>query len=147
MGPALSAHAVRACTPCPAEGAERRQRGQSLVEFAFVLTPLMLMLLGIIQMGLIFNAYVTVSNATREAARAATIYVYDRGETKAANDALRAAAARSAMVSSMGLLPTASPQLVSSDQTIAYSLPTGVSESDPRAGQHVTFHAHYHLDM
>ena len=147
MGPALPALTVHTCPPRPSRTVERRQGGQGLVEFALVLTPLLLLLLGIIQMGLVFNAYVTVSNATREAARAASIYVYDRTETKAANDALRAAAARSAMVSSMGLLVTTSPQLVSSDQTVTYSLPAGVSETDSRAGQHVRFHAHYHLDM
>ena len=51
--------------------ARRRSRaeGQSLVEFALVLTPLFLIILGIVQFGFIFNAYVTMTNAAREAAR------------------------------------------------------------------------------
>ena len=56
----------------------RRARGQSLVEFALVLMPLFLLILGIIQFGLIFNSYVTMTNAAREGARTGTIYVYDR---------------------------------------------------------------------
>ena len=40
-----------------------RTRGQSLVEFALVLMPLFVILLGIIQFGFIFNAYVTITNA------------------------------------------------------------------------------------
>ena len=68
---------------------EPGQRGQSLVEFALVLTPLLLILLGIIQFGFVFNTYVTLTNAAREAAREGTIYVYDRTLTKGQNDAAR----------------------------------------------------------
>jgi aspartyl-tRNA(Asn)/glutamyl-tRNA(Gln) amidotransferase subunit A len=39
----------------------RGERGQSVVEFALVSLPLFLVLLGIIQFGFIFNAYVTVT--------------------------------------------------------------------------------------
>jgi Flp pilus assembly protein TadG len=107
----------------------------------------MLMLLGIVQMGFIFNAYVTVSNATREAARAASIYVYDRTKTKAQNDTARATAARTAQLNSMGILSKTAPQLVAAEQLVLYSLPTGVPETDARAGQNVLFHSEYHLDM
>ncbi|MBF8291086.1 MAG: TadE-like protein, partial [Chloroflexi bacterium] len=61
------------------------QKGQSLVEFALVLTPLFLILLGIIQFGFIFNAYITLTNATREAAREGSIYIFDRSLTTAQN--------------------------------------------------------------
>jgi Flp pilus assembly protein TadG len=127
----------------PAHHAE----GQSLVEFALVLFPLMLLLLGIIQMGLVFNGYVTLSNATREAARSASIYVYDRNLSKAQNDTARTTAARAAQVSGMGILMKTSPQLVAAEQLVTYSRPTGVPETDARAGQNVTFHAEYHLDL
>ena len=36
-----------------------------------------LILLGIIQFGFIFNTYVTMTNAARDAARLGTIYAYD----------------------------------------------------------------------
>src|SRR5450759_2456703 len=75
-------------------------RGQSLVEFALVLPLLLLILLGIIQFGFIFNTQVTITNAAREGARAATIYPYSLAgsqsgppacntTTKATNDGCR----------------------------------------------------------
>ena len=124
-----------------------RERGQALVEFAVVLTPLLLLFMGIIQLGLVFNAYITLSNATREAARAASIYVYDRTLSKAQNDANRLGVMRTTLTSSMGLLTKTAPQLVQNDQTITYSLPTGVVDSDTRAGQFARVRGHYHLDL
>ena len=68
---------------------EEGSGGQSLVEFSLVLMPLFFILLGIIQFGFIFNAYVTMTNAAREAARIGTVYIYDRGLSKAQNDLAR----------------------------------------------------------
>ena len=45
------------------------EAGQSLVEFSLILMPLFFILLGIIQFGFIFNTYVTMTNAARDAAR------------------------------------------------------------------------------
>jgi hypothetical protein len=124
-----------------------RELGQSLVEFTIVLTPLTLLLMGIVQMGLVFNAYITLSNATREAARVASVYVYDRTLTKAQNDAARLTVMRNTLTQSMGLLKKTAPQLVQNDQTISYSLPAGITDSDPRTGQYAKVHGHYHLDL
>src|SRR3954453_22697289 len=71
-----------------ADGSDR-ERGQSLVEFSLILMPLFLILLGIIQFGFIFNTYVTMTNAARDAARSGTVYVYDRTISKSANDLAR----------------------------------------------------------
>lgn len=60
--------------------------GQAMVEFAAVLLPLILVLVGIIQFGFLFSAYVGTSNAAREAARAGTIYEYDASEGQGTND-------------------------------------------------------------
>jgi Flp pilus assembly protein TadG len=46
-----------------------RHKGQALVELALVLPILILLLFGIIEFGRILNAYIMVSNASREAAR------------------------------------------------------------------------------
>jgi Flp pilus assembly protein TadG len=124
-----------------------RERGQSLVEFAIVLTPLTLLMMGIIQLGLVFNAYITLSNATREGARSASIYIYDRTLTKAQNDAARLNVARAALTNGMGLLKKTSPQLVQNDQTISYTLPSGITDTDPRTGQYAKLRGHYHLDL
>lgn len=98
-------------------------RGQSLVEFALVLIPLLLILLGIIQMGLVFNAQVTITNAAREGARAATIYSYSLAglqsgppacntTTRATNDGCRNAYALYFAQQAFGSLSSTSPQFV-----------------------------------
>ena len=46
-----------------------KQKGQGLVEFALILPLLLLMFFGIIEFGRIFQAYLTVQHAAREAAR------------------------------------------------------------------------------
>lgn len=51
-----------------------------------VLLPLTLVLVGIIQFGFLFSAYIGVSNAAREAARAGTIYQYDANVGQGTND-------------------------------------------------------------
>lgn len=147
----------------PAHGrrcAATRARGQSLVEFALVLLPLFLLILGVVQFGLIFNSYVTMTNAAREGARTGTIYVYDRTLSKAQNDTARNAAIRASVLASMNLLAKTSPQFAggstwtasgtiftNGDMTITYAVPIGVTESDPRTGQTITVRAVYHQDL
>lgn len=140
----------------------RRQAGQSLVEFALVLVPLFLILLAIVQFGFIFNTYVTMTNAARDAARMGTIYVYDlsSGMTKSTNDLARNEAVKSSVLTSMNLLSKTSPNFVTGstwtqsgstytngDLVITYELPSGVTESDPRTGQTITVRATYHQDL
>lgn len=139
-------------------------RGQSLVEFALVLTPLLLLLLGIVQFGFIFNSYVTMANASREAARTGTIYVYDRTLAKAVNDTARNNAIRTSILTSMNGLVKTSPQFATGttwttatsgttttytngDLVITYALPTDVTDNDPRQGYEVTVRANYHQDL
>jgi Flp pilus assembly protein TadG len=139
--------ACRAATPAHLGALGRGSRGQSVVEFTLILGPLMVLILGIIQLGLVFNAYVTVANATREGARTASIYVYDRTMTKTQNDTARSAAVISAVRQSMGFLPKNAPNLADSDIVTTYSIPTGVNDSDARVGQHVGVRVGYHLDL
>ena len=140
--------------------ARDRARGQSLVEFALVLVPLLLLILGVVQFGLIFNSYVTMTNAAREGARTGTIYVYDRTLSKAQNDTARNAAIRTSVLESMNLLSKVSPQFAggstwtangttytNGDLTITYAVPAGVTESDARTGQTITVRAIYHQDL
>ena len=47
----------------------RNERGQTLVEFALVLPILSLLLLGVIQFGIAFNNYITLTDAVRAGAR------------------------------------------------------------------------------
>jgi Flp pilus assembly protein TadG len=146
----------------PGQHRRRRSRegGQGLVEFALVLTPLFLILLGIIQFGFIFNAYITITNATREAAREATIYVYDRSLSAAANDAARNALVRTTFQNSLNLLSASSPYFTTTgtwtqsgdtftngDLTVTYAIPADVADSDPRTGQTATVQVRYHQDL
>lgn len=51
----------------------RRSRGQSLVETAIILPIVLLLVMGIIDFGLLFNNYILISNASREGARKAAL--------------------------------------------------------------------------
>jgi len=148
----------------PADRSGDAEAGQSLVEFALVLTPLFMLLLGIIQFGFIFNTYVTLTNATRDAAREGTVYVYDRTKTKDLNDLARNEEIRSTLLASMNLLSKTAPRFTTGstwtaatgtgtktytngDLRITYTVPSGTTESDPRTGQQITVVASYHQDL
>ena len=56
------------------KGELKAQRGASMVEFAFVLPLLLLLVFGLIEFGLIFYDRAVVTNASREGARAGIVY-------------------------------------------------------------------------
>ena len=133
----------------------RAERGQALVEFAVVVLPLLLLVVGIIQFGLLFGAHVTLTNAAREGARAGTIYVYDRGQSAFWNDAHRCGAIVTAATESFGLLDDAAPHfsatltggvcptptsatLVNGDVTISYCASATVDDPCPDPGNSLT---------
>ena len=68
------------------------QRGQTMVEFALVLPMLCLLLLGIAQLGIAFNNYVTVTDATRAGARKAAVSRRASNPSSATISAVRASA-------------------------------------------------------
>ena len=144
----------------PAHHAAAPDRGQSLVEFALVLVPLFLILLGIIQFGFIFNSYVIITNASREGARTGTVYVFAGASSKAQNDLARNNAIKTSLITSMNLLVKTAPNFSTSttwtqsgltftngDLVVAYVVPTGVLDADSRVGQQVTVRATYHQDL
>jgi Flp pilus assembly protein TadG len=49
------------------------ERGQTMTEFALVMPILLFLLLGIIQFGLVFNNYLTLTDAVRAGARKAAV--------------------------------------------------------------------------
>lgn len=51
----------------------RSERGQTMTEFAIVLPLLCMLLFGIIQFGILYNNYVTVTDAARAGARKAAV--------------------------------------------------------------------------
>ncbi len=135
-------------------------RGQSLVEFSLVLMPLFIIVLAIIQFGFIFNAYVTLTNATREGARNGTVYVYDAGMSKAQNDLARNEFIKTSTLASMNLLSKTSPNFATTgtwtqsgntytngDLVVSYLLPAGTTDTDARVGYQITVRATYHQDL
>ena len=80
--------------------------GQNLVEFALLLPVLLYILMGIMQFGLIFAAYITINNATREGARWGSIYVYDSstGQSQSTNDTSRQNGILDRIVEARGIL-------------------------------------------
>jgi Flp pilus assembly protein TadG len=134
--------------------------------------PLFFILLGIIQFGFIFNTYVTMTNAARDAARLGTVYTYNNTCSKSQNDTMRNEAIRTALLSSMNQLSTAAPRFTTTtpstttdpcvrtggwtssgttftngDLVITYLLPSGMSDTNKRTGQQVTVAAVYHQDL
>lgn len=70
----------------------RRERGQSLVEFAIAAFVLLLLLAGIVDLGRGFYSYVVITNAAREGTRYGANYFYltdaiDRMEAKVITEA------------------------------------------------------------
>jgi Flp pilus assembly protein TadG len=59
--------------------AGRREDGQSLVEFSFILPVFLLLLLGILEFGMAFDHLITISYASREGARAGAALVNGGG--------------------------------------------------------------------
>ena len=61
----------------------RGERGSQLIEFALVLPLLLLVVLGIMDFGLLFQKYEAVTNAAREGARIAVLQGYDQTDVEA----------------------------------------------------------------
>ena len=98
----------------PAEGACAHDRGQAMVEFAAVLLPLLVIVVGIIQFGLLFGANVSLTNAAREAARQASIYRYIGTDTSNDNGIDRCTSAVTAATQAFGFLSNSSPHFSAS---------------------------------
>ncbi len=54
-------------------GKLKKNKGQSLVEMAFILPIILLVVMGIVEFGRIFNTYLVLTNASREGARVASV--------------------------------------------------------------------------
>ncbi|GIV96013.1 MAG: hypothetical protein KatS3mg057_0670 [Herpetosiphonaceae bacterium] len=63
----------------------RQREGQSLVEIALCLPILLVLLLGIVELAILFSVYVGMTGSAREGARAGAIYQYS-GSTPSLND-------------------------------------------------------------
>lgn len=80
------------------------ETGQNLVEFALLLPILMYILMGIMQFGLVFAAYLTINNAVREGARWGSISVYDVSAGASGSDEIRHDGVRERLIAGRGIL-------------------------------------------
>src|SRR5687768_1788226 len=58
------------------------ERGQALIEFALIFPLLLLVMLGIVDFGFLFQRYEVLTNATREGARIAVLPGYDAADVR-----------------------------------------------------------------
>jgi Flp pilus assembly protein TadG len=70
------------------------ERGQTAVEFALAAPILVVLLLGIIQFGIAFHDYVTITDAARAGARKAVVARFNGGTFDAAKQAVRNSASQ-----------------------------------------------------
>ena len=70
----------------------REERGQTAVEFALVAPILIVLLLGVIQIGVAFHDYVTLTDAARAGARKAIVARFHSGTLTDAVTAVRSSA-------------------------------------------------------
>jgi hypothetical protein len=150
------------------------RRGQSIVEVALSLPILALLLAGMMELGMLFYAYVQVVNASREGARAASRYIYDFDYTQAQNDQMRGwctgfsyewpngvpNCVRNAVLDALRNLPTAAsgdpasfdPGSYSTsggtkDLRITYPVTNGANSTDSRVGDPVVVTVTYHYRL
>ena len=86
-----------------------------MVEFAAVLLPLLVVVVGIIQFGLILGANVSLTNAAREGAREATVHRYVAADGHATEGVERCSAAVEAATDAFGFLSPNSPHFSASN--------------------------------
>jgi Flp pilus assembly protein TadG len=70
----------------------RDEQGQTMAEFAIVLPILIVLLFGIVQFGILFNNYVTMTDAVRAGARAAAVSRQNGDPSGSATAAVRSSA-------------------------------------------------------
>ena len=102
--------------PAGGKARRRRERGQSLVEFALVLPIFLLVVFAIVDFGMGFRAWISVTNAAREGARV--------GAVRGTCDAIRTQ------------VKNTSGGLVNSDGQVTIKSPT-VDDCDTSAGEDI----------
>lgn len=116
--------------------AKAQEQGQAMVETVLVMMMVLLLLMGIIEFGFLFFAYVRVSNAAREGARAGSLWLVDRKAGGGYYDPTLCSTVRTAVQSEFD-------QVADGDVTIAVvgQDPVSCGESEavsPVAGQPIT---------
>jgi Flp pilus assembly protein TadG len=104
----------------------RNEQGQTMTEFALVLPVLALILFAVIQFGIVFHTYITLTDATRAGARKAAVSRQDPNRNSAVMSAVRSSA--SGLTSSkLSVLPPSSTWQSGDDVTVTASYPYSIS--------------------
>jgi Flp pilus assembly protein TadG len=104
----------------------RNQQGQTMTEFALVLPVLALILFAVIQFGIVFNNYITLTDATRAGARKAAVSRQDPNRNSAVISAVRSSAT-DLKSSKLSVPPPTSTWDPGADVTVTASYPYSIS--------------------
>jgi Flp pilus assembly protein TadG len=104
----------------------RDERGQSMTEFALMLPVLALILFAVLQFGIVFNNYVTLTDAARAGARRAAVSREDPNRDAAVIAAVNDSAS-DLDLSKLSVPPPASTWDAGSDVTVTASYPYSIS--------------------
>jgi Flp pilus assembly protein TadG len=104
----------------------RNEQGQTMTEFALVLPVLALLLFAVIQFGIVFNSYVTLTDATRAGARRAAVSREDPNRDSAVIAAVRNSAS-DLDPGKLSVPPPSSTWDAGSDVTVTASYPYSIS--------------------
>jgi len=100
----------------------RQEQGQTMVEFALIMPVLLLVIFGIIQFGVLYNDYISLTDATRIGARKAAVSRQTGDPVGLATAAVRNAAA-DLDASKLAVTVTATAWAPGADVTVATSYP------------------------
>ena len=104
----------------------RNEQGQTMTEFALVLPVLALILFAVIQFGIVFNNYITLTDATRAGARKAAVSRQDPNRNSAVMSAVRSSAS-DLTSSKLSVSPPSSTWNPGADVTVTASYPYSIS--------------------
>ena len=116
----LSRRAAPAARPSPKPAGKAAQRGSAIVEMALLAPVLLLVLIGVIEMGLLFFTNLTMQYAVREGARYAVTGLSDADPATADQQRYRAVMQK-IKDSSMGMYAKVSPVVTVNKTTYASS--------------------------
>jgi Flp pilus assembly protein TadG len=104
----------------------RNQQGQTMTEFALVLPVLALILFAVIQFGIVFNNYITLTDATRAGARKAAVSRQDPNRNSAVISAVQSSAS-DLTSSKLSVSPPSSTWNAGDGVTVTASYPYSIS--------------------
>jgi Flp pilus assembly protein TadG len=103
----------------------KREQGQTMTEFALVLPLLALLLFGVIQFGIVFHQYVTLTDAVRAGARQGAVGRHVTNPSAEVVDRVRDSA--SDLDQSKLAVSVSSPWAQGSDVTVTATYPYNIS--------------------